>query len=547
MADDPDPTPSASSTLPRSARRCRIPRLNRSVSVRSNTLPAPPKAGRPKSITVTGDYPHWPLGQSVQSMIDDDCASSVRSFGSFASYASFASQSQCGTEASVQGSRPVSRCHYGKRYVLHCDRHPGKPEEYLTPTQRKDKEIRQLKSTLARTTKRCDDKDAEIEALRGEMARLRDALTQLQLGNHGLLNSSQDSNNLEANMNGKNNQNNSSVISFESNSSDDLRTSITINHHNNDDSGISTSISPRNSSEEFDDHVAEKVDKCVNTDEVVDFPTQKSEVDYPKSKPEVNEEYSKPKPEVNTDYLKSKEESAVNYLKPKTEVYVDYPTGKDTDYLKLKTEVYVDYKPKAELNIEYSKPKPEVIPDYSKPKVEYSRSEMDNGVAAVHRRRSDISKVENHQSPVSVTPSEFERFLDMYKKEIDQLKSQHKEHYQDLKERFDDRVDDLLQKLTETNARYLELRPLFDHAQSRIQDLEDQMSHVKKDMEPQEDNTKLRMLRWKKYAFRSVLCATTAAGLARLCYPLAEWGFTPALAYSKLRGLAGLVEFRALN
>lgn len=212
------------------------------------------------------------------------------------------------------------------------------------------------------------------------------------------MNSSQESDNL-------NEKNNSSVISFES-SSDDMHTVAT--NHNNDDSGISTSISPRNCSEEFDDIVGEKVDKCVCTDDCL-----KAEVDYS----------SKPKAEVE-------------YLKPKTEV-------------NLKSEV--DYsKPKVETSVEPTKPKPEV--DYLKPEVsvDYAKAEVDDGVVA-QRSRSGVASLERHQ--MLVAPSEFERFLGVYKQELEQLKSQHKEHYQDLKERFNDRVDDLLQKLTEANTR----------------------------------------------------------------------------------------------
>lgn len=176
---------SKTATLPRSARRCRIPRLNRSTSVRlKGDVLGDQSPGRPKSMTLSSnrDYP-WQLeGRygdmgSVTSMpfsIDDD--GSVKSFGSFMSYNSFASQSQC-TEASL--SRPISRSHYGKKYILHCDRHLAKQEEYLTPTQRKDREIRQLKSALMKQTKRCEEKDGEIENLKTEIQRLQDAIAEV--------------------------------------------------------------------------------------------------------------------------------------------------------------------------------------------------------------------------------------------------------------------------------------------------------------------------------------------------------------------------------
>ncbi|XP_035207300.1 polyamine-modulated factor 1-binding protein 1-like isoform X2 [Stegodyphus dumicola] len=280
-----------SSTLPRSARRCRIPRLNRSTSARlkGDLLDSIKCENRPKSMTLSSprDYP-WQLeGRygdmgSVASMpfsIDDD--SSVKSFGSFVSYTSFASQSQ-GTEASL--SRPISRSHYGKKYILHCDRHLAKQEEYLTPTQRKDKEIRQLKSALMKQTKRCEEKEMEIETLKAEMQRLQDTIAELRDGKHNLMNSSQESDHLDS----MNTKNSASEISFESNDTDrsDMQNTVTMN---NDDSGVSNvlSMSPRNSSE-FDDldrHHSKvtTADKAVCTDlSLFDFsaPVNKTEINH---------------------------------------------------------------------------------------------------------------------------------------------------------------------------------------------------------------------------------------------------------------------------
>ncbi|KAF8787033.1 protein quick-to-court-like [Argiope bruennichi] len=408
MADPEDTNGSINtSTLPRSAKRCRIPRLNRSTSMRgkNDRVDSLKSEGRPKSMTLSSqrDYP-WQLESrygdlgSMNSMpfsVDDD--SSVKSFGSFMSYNSYASQSQC-TEASM--SRPMSRSYYGKKYVLHCDRHLVKQEEYLTPTQRKDKEIRQLKSALMKQTKNCEEKNQEIERLKDDLQRLQDAIAALQLGKHSLMNSSQESDNLDS-LNVKN----SSEISFESNESDrsDIQT-VTMNH---DDSGVSNvmSMSPRNSSE-FDDldgqHTkVQTADKAVLTDmSFSDF--------TPKSRSDSNEsEYS----------LRGFNDRS----------FVDTPNTSSTQEEKI-------------ISI--------------------------------------------------VTPKicqELEKFFTSYKEELSQLRAQHKEHYQDLKEGFNGRVDDLLQKLSEANTRYLELRPLFDKAQEKIQSIESQLIEVRKDIETQED------------------------------------------------------------
>lgn len=183
--EDGSETPKTA-TLPRSARRCRIPRLNRSTSVRLKGEAIDDRPCRPKSMCLTSNRDYsWQLEgrygdmgsvTSVPFSVEDD--GSVRSFGSFMSYNSLASQSQC-TETSL--SRPVSRSHYGKKYVLHCDRHLVKQEEYLTPTQRKDKEIRQLKSALMKQTKRCAEKEGEIEQLKTEMQRLQDTISEVSM------------------------------------------------------------------------------------------------------------------------------------------------------------------------------------------------------------------------------------------------------------------------------------------------------------------------------------------------------------------------------
>lgn len=396
--DEASETPKTS-TLPRSARRCRIPRLNRSSSVRlkSDTLDQSPC--RPKSMTLSNRDYAWQLESrygdmgsvtSVPFSVEDD--GSVRSFGSFMSYNSLASQSQC-TEASL--SRPVSRSHYGKKYILHCDRHLAKQEEYLTPTQRKDREIRQLKSALMKQTKRCEEKEGEIESLKTEIQRLQDAIAEFQEVKHNIMNSSQESDNLDSMMA----KNSVSEISFESHETDrsDVQNTITLN---NDDSGISNvmSMSPRDSSE-FGDLENQKVttaDKAICTDLSL----------------------------------------------------LDISASLNTTEHKNSPNKPVEENPGA----------------------------------------SDSTELEKSTSPSSPKLSqEFDRFLSTYKQELEQLKSQHREHYQDLKERFNDRVDDLLKKLSEANSRYLELRPLFDRAQDKIENIESQLTEVQKDLESQED------------------------------------------------------------
>lgn len=275
MAETEQKSESSKPATPQGARRCRIPRLNRSSSVRlkCESVDGLKSEGRPKSLVLTPsrmrDYT-WhmesryrdrgSLSSMPYHMMDDD-RSSVKSFGSFMSYTSFdvASQSQ-GTEVSV--TRPVSRTHC-KKYVLHCDRHLAPQEEYLTPTQRKEKEIRQLKSALVRKTRLCDEKDAEIERLKNELERLHEALTEVTNEKNDLMHSSQESDQMES-LEAKNS---ASEISFRSHDTDksDMQSAL-----HNEDSGISLSLSPNSSAlDDLDASIGGKVstsEKAVCTD-----------------------------------------------------------------------------------------------------------------------------------------------------------------------------------------------------------------------------------------------------------------------------------------
>ncbi|CAM1299627.1 Uncharacterised protein r2_g954 [Pycnogonum litorale] len=65
---------------------------------------------------------------------------------------------------SVPSSKPLRR-----RFTLHCDRGSRLSIEdtnnYLTPTQRYEKQIRQLRIALRKSARHCDDKEKEIERL----------------------------------------------------------------------------------------------------------------------------------------------------------------------------------------------------------------------------------------------------------------------------------------------------------------------------------------------------------------------------------------------
>lgn len=108
------------------------------------------------------DSANTPPG-SPEDLPDDE---SLRSYGSAA------------TAASIDvGYAPFNGTTFsGKsmRYVLHCSSHAGLAgDEYLTPTQRAQKQIRRLKSLLTQAKKDLEKKDSEIFHLTKEVVELR--------------------------------------------------------------------------------------------------------------------------------------------------------------------------------------------------------------------------------------------------------------------------------------------------------------------------------------------------------------------------------------
>lgn len=105
---------------------------------------------------------HTPPG-SPEDLLDDD---SLNSYGSAATAASVGAD-----YAPFNGTTFSGR---SMRYVLHCSSHAGlSGEEYLTPTQRAQKQIRRLKSLLSHAKKDLDKKDSEIFNLTKEVVELR--------------------------------------------------------------------------------------------------------------------------------------------------------------------------------------------------------------------------------------------------------------------------------------------------------------------------------------------------------------------------------------
>ncbi|XP_052743574.1 protein quick-to-court isoform X2 [Bicyclus anynana] len=108
------------------------------------------------------DSAHTPPG-SPEDLPDDE---SLHSYGSAATAASI--------DAGYAPFNGTTFSGRSMRYVLHCSSHAGLAgEEYLTPTQRAQKQIRRLKSLLSQAKQDLEKKDSEIFQLTKEVVELR--------------------------------------------------------------------------------------------------------------------------------------------------------------------------------------------------------------------------------------------------------------------------------------------------------------------------------------------------------------------------------------
>lgn len=105
--------------------------------------------------------------------------------------------------------------------------------------------------------------------------------------------------------------------------------------------------------------------------------------------------------------------------------------------------------------------------------------------------------------------------------------------------------------------RYLELRPLFDRAQDKIQNIESQLTEVQKDIESQEDyhnQMYLKMYRWKR-AFKACLCISVVGFALHHFKPYVyvpdittiQYYLSPSVALDNLKSFANWVDIGIQN
>uniref|UniRef100_A0AAR5PC19 GRIP domain-containing protein n=1 Tax=Dendroctonus ponderosae TaxID=77166 RepID=A0AAR5PC19_DENPD len=86
--------------------------------------------------------------------------------------------------------------------------------------------------------------------------------------------------------------------------------------------------------------------------------------------------------------------------------------------------------------------------------------------------------------------SEQSKLIMEYEKRIQELVRTHEEDTYHLKQKHNDKVEELLQRITEINARYWELVPELDSAKEKIKELELQLEEASRRLEEQEDKAK---------------------------------------------------------
>lgn len=93
---------------------------------------------------------------------------------------------------------------------------------------------------------------------------------------------------------------------------------------------------------------------------------------------------------------------------------------------------------------------------------------------------------------ISVTPitsierdEERRRLVSHYENRIEDMHRRHVDELQDVKQKHNDKVESLLNQLSEVNTRYCEVRPAVDIAEARVRELETELEAVKTELNEQ--------------------------------------------------------------
>ncbi|KAF5270687.1 hypothetical protein FQA39_LY01425 [Lamprigera yunnana] len=122
--------------------------------------------------------------------------------------------------------------------------------------------------------------------------------------------------------------------------------------------------------------------------------------------------------------------------------------------------------------------------------------------SSVHSKESGIlEEIKTADVGVSVNlgprdvQSEHQRLIVEYERRLQELVKTHEEECHQMKQKHNDKVDELLQRLSEVNTRYWELVPDLDSAKERIKELEEQLEEACKKLEEEENKHKENYLK----------------------------------------------------
>ncbi|KAG5899768.1 hypothetical protein JTB14_006104 [Gonioctena quinquepunctata] len=151
--------------LPKGATTPRSPARVRSLSLSLSSTRLQPS---PKSPSVSISSPNNPISSETRNystnLLDSWDADSITSIGSSVASCDHASVARNGTTFSGRSMK----------YVFHCNQHAGATgEDYLTPTQRAQRQVKKLKYLLLQAKKDLDEKDSDILKLTKEVVELR--------------------------------------------------------------------------------------------------------------------------------------------------------------------------------------------------------------------------------------------------------------------------------------------------------------------------------------------------------------------------------------
>ncbi|KAF5291443.1 hypothetical protein FQR65_LT01754 [Abscondita terminalis] len=197
--------------------------------------------------------------------------------------------------------------------------------------------------------------------------------------------------------------------------------------------------------------------------------------------------------------------------------------SKDTDILKLTKEVVELRLYKAALHSPEEKSSSsdgitvrEVVNDIASSNhgVELVSSCADSGHyddlcnSSVHSKESvilgeDVSPFKVKTADVGVSANfgpkdaqtEQQRLVVEYERRLQELVKTHEEECYQMKQKHNDKVDELLQRLSEVNTRYWELVPDLESAKERIKELEEQLDKACKKLEEEENKHKEHYLK----------------------------------------------------